>query len=99
MLYLVQVTDEKREVLAEVEACNGVGEELCQKGNWKEEEEGEEVRPDTGTGSDSPLAGLVECPLCLAFFPSYAVEVHASQCGDSLSSNNNTFNQGIIILD
>ena len=24
----------------------------------------------------------VECPLCSSFFPSYAIEVHASQCGD-----------------
>lgn len=29
---------------------------------------------------DEPV--FVECPLCNQFFPEYAIEVHASTCGD-----------------
>lgn len=39
------------------------------------------------THTDTPIppkaaaaASLVECPLCLAFYPHYAIEVHASLC-------------------
>ena len=30
---------------------------------------------------DEPV--FVECPLCNQFFPEYAIEVHASTCGDA----------------
>ena len=26
---------------------------------------------------------LVECPSCMTFFPGYAIELHASSCGDT----------------
>ena len=35
-------------------------------------------------GREEPV--FMECPLCEQLFPEYAIEVHASSCGDELSS-------------
>ena len=51
--------------------------------------------------SQPEAASMVECPLCQSFFPSYAVEVHASHCmmttgGTTLQP---THTLGIITID
>ena len=42
-------------------------------------------------------ASMVECPVCGVMLPGYAIEVHASTCGDSSSDLRPTV--GIICID
>lgn len=51
--------------------------------------------PDTAPSTD---VALVECPLCSSFLPSYAIEVHASQCGLQ-ETNPLLLENRIIVLD
>ena len=46
---------------------------------------------DGATSGDNVVRGreepvFVECPLCTQLFPEYAIEVHASSCGDEPNS-------------
>lgn len=50
--------------------------------------------PPPAANSTSVTSPLVECPLCMAFFPSYAIEVHASECGGVIS-----LGSGVIMVD
>ena len=58
---------------------------------------------NTLSASTTAVSPLVECPLCLAFFPSYAIELHASECatgGDSggMRSADN-INSAFVVID
>ena len=58
------------------------------------------VMDSSGKGSEVP--SMVECPLCQSFFPSYAVEVHASQCSPGPAgscTNSHTLGNVIITID
>lgn len=48
----------------------------------------------TSTSSD---CHLVECPLCMSFFPGYAIEIHASQCGEVQGHCTSGYTGGITI--
>lgn len=58
----------------------------------------DDLKEDSSIPAEKTDSLLVECPLCMSFFPSYAIEVHASACGE-ISCHAHTSGPVTITLD
>ena len=80
--YTIQVTTEE-EAYCDTDLCD-CGDDsdttvICDYDGIDGATSGDDVR-----GREEPV--FVECPLCTQLFPEYAIEVHASSCGDEPNS-------------
>ena len=58
-----------------------------------------ELQDVSSSDTTKTSTSYVECPLCLAFYPHYAIELHASQCAGDKAHDEWTVENNPILID